>query len=200
MNSITTVNLASVKEAKPMKAAFLSLSKNWAAFYEVFLSPGVMILILATSCLVYLAETAGPEELPQTLRIAFTVVVSVLSSVVGALVWKRWNDAAESSILVTRGKSAVRGLNLLLQSLTAAEARVIRFRNGARSTPNPTEYFSLMCDEIQDRIDFLGRDTCPSCGETIDSDSVIPMKYHEMRFDLRPEATKVVSSEEGSKE
>lgn len=156
------------KNYGPMKAAFFSLSRDWAAFYQVFLSPGVLVLVSAAGALVYLSESAGPEALPQGLRVAFAVVVSVLSSAVGALVWKRWNESSESGVLVTRGKSAVRGLNLLLQSLAAAEGRLIRFRGDIQNTQNSSDHFLLMCDEIQDRIDLLQEETMNAMQEWTD--------------------------------
>lgn len=156
------------RNERPMKVALHSLTQAWAVFYETFLNPSVLILFVAAIALIFLPERAGAEELPKGLRVLFTIIVSVLASVIGALAWKKWSETAESGVLVTRGKSAVRGLNLLLQSLAAAEARIIQFRRSAKGTSEPSIYFLLMCDELQGRIDLLQEATMNAMQEWTD--------------------------------
>lgn len=159
----------SLENRRSMSATFKALASQWAVFYEISLSPSVLLLVLAGAGLVYIAEFGNTEtSLPVAVRVSVTLIVSVLASVIGALVWKRWNDSAEAGVLVTRGKSAVRGLRLLLQSIAAAEARVLRLRPSPVDDPFHSERFLLICDEVLDRLNLLQEETMNAIEEWTD--------------------------------
>lgn len=56
-----------------------------------------------------------------------TVIISVFSGLLGSLITNEWTKLTEAGILVTRGKSAIRGLNLLVLNIASVEARIARF-------------------------------------------------------------------------
>src|SRR6266496_913526 len=54
-------------------------------------------------------------------------MISIFSGLAGAILASRWSEANETSVLTTRGKAAIRGLNLLLVNLTSSEARTCKY-------------------------------------------------------------------------
>ncbi len=59
-----------------------------------------------------------------------TMVISIFSGLIGAIAYKYWNDFNEERVLITRGRSAIRGLAVLTQSISALEQRVRIFLDG----------------------------------------------------------------------
>jgi len=108
-----------------------TLGKEWSVFFGVIFSPWVVLLAIATIVLIGVKFTlpAG-ANLPATVDITITLILTITSGVLGALISERWSKINEKSILITRGKSAIRGLGLLLRNIAGIEQRVIRYTGG----------------------------------------------------------------------
>jgi rubrerythrin len=93
----------------------------WGDFIRILFSPSVLILILATIGLIIGNQT---QENNPFFSKTITFIISIFSGIVGALIAKKWIEINEAGILVTRGKSAIRGLKLLLLNINSLEQRV----------------------------------------------------------------------------
>jgi hypothetical protein len=113
------------------------LVSEWCVFFAVACNPWVIILVALTIVLIVCSAavssgqvrestTAAPVSL-SFLQAFLGVMISIFSGLAGAILASRWSEANETSILTTRGKSAIRGLNLLLVNLTSSEARTCKY-------------------------------------------------------------------------
>lgn len=102
---------------------------RWATFAGVVFSPAVSILIVATVVLIYFSLNTPKGTVSSGIEAVITVIISIFSGLAGAFISKRWSEINEGSILVTRGKSAIRGLKLLLLNTSAIEQRIKVFLN-----------------------------------------------------------------------
>ena len=133
------------------------LLQKWATFAGVILSPLVFILIVATVALFYFSFTTPSLESQPVVTAIITVVISIFSGVVGALVSQRWSEITEGGILITRGKSAIRGLKLLLLNISAIEQRIKTFITSLDNTEpehmitrNSYEELVERCNSLQE--------------------------------------------------
>ena len=99
--------------------------REWKQFSAILFSPSVLGLLLIIIALVYFSED-GLES--GKYRDLIVIMVSIFSGVVGALISSKWTKYQESGVLATRGKSAVRGLKLLLHHLSTLEERLKRHK------------------------------------------------------------------------
>lgn len=114
--------------AQETSGIWQKMKKEWIVFAGVILSPPVVALGLVTLVLIFLRLTTPTGvRLPPAIDAAVTLIISIFSGVIGALISERWNKARETSILVTRGKSAIRGLQLLLRNIAGIEQRIVRY-------------------------------------------------------------------------
>lgn len=111
---------------------------RWKAFFNSILDPWVVIALIAT---VGGAVAVLLQSDPVIVAI-LTLFVSVVSGVLGSILTKNWGDLTEEKIITARGKSAVRRLILLSQSICALEKRTIfhleRHRDSASNTISDT--------------------------------------------------------------
>src|SRR5439155_11925053 len=84
--------------------------QEWKNFAITIFSPWTVCLIAITLYFAY--RTAG-QKTPENIAI-FTFILSIFSGVTGGLISKNWMDLTEQRVLVTRGKSAIRSLVLLI--------------------------------------------------------------------------------------
>src|SRR5439155_16870253 len=72
------------------------------------------------------STTAPPVSL-SFVQAFLAVMISIFSGLAGLIFANRLSEVNETSVLTTRGKSAIRGLNLLLVNLTSSEARTCKY-------------------------------------------------------------------------
>ena len=94
--------------------------QEWKNFAITIFSPWTVCLIAITLYFAY--RTAG-QKTPENIAI-FTFILSIFSGVTGGLISKNWMDLTEQRVLVTRGKSAIRSLVLLIFNIGSAQLRV----------------------------------------------------------------------------
>lgn len=143
------------------RAILANVGKNllhqWATFVGVFFSPFVLILVVATAALLYVSLSIPDLQSQPVVSAIITVFISIFSGLVGALVSRRWSEITEGGILITRGKSAIRGLKLLLLNVAAVEQRIKTYASaldeseaGYRVTSNSYDELVERCKSLQE--------------------------------------------------
>ena len=96
-----------------------SIRDKLANFFNVMLDPWVIILLIATCTFIYYST-----QTKETSLIAlFTLIISLISGLLGGIIANRWAQMTELKVLVARGKSAIRSLKLILLNISNIEKR-----------------------------------------------------------------------------
>lgn len=144
------------------------LGKEWKVFLSALVSPFVMVLIFATAALFYfqsyhlnpVVSELNNSSLDvirqmsfrvQTLSSIITIIISVSSGLLGAVIFKRWSDFKEGGVLITRGKSAIRGLNLLSQNISRIERRVNHYLTEIDETQPEYKFLKICYEETMEK-------------------------------------------------
>lgn len=156
------------------------LKNDWAAFLGVLFSPIILFLIVANVGFVALL-LANPTISPP-IEAFITVVIALVAGLTGAMIDRRWNEINESSILVTRGKSAIRGLKLLSNNITSLQKRVGIYlsRMGELSENNIT--ISMTYEEIIGQCQQLLREALNAIEEWQDIIPEVANIYSKIEF------------------
>src|SRR5258706_2720185 len=98
----------------------MGLKQRWGTFLSILFDPWVLILTGATLLLFFVSSnrTAGSD--PALIAI-LNVLLTLSSGLLGGIVAKYWLDVSETTVLVARGKTAIRSLKLLLNNIDAFE-------------------------------------------------------------------------------
>lgn len=96
-----------------------SLQDRWKQFLSIVLDPWVIILLIASA---YAGVQAANQTDPKSIAL-MTFIAAVGAGVLGGVLAKRWSDITEERVIVARGKTAVRGLKLLLSNIAHLEKR-----------------------------------------------------------------------------
>jgi hypothetical protein len=135
------------------------VKSSWLSFLSVALRPGIVIPFLVALGLIV---TSYVEKLqPGAVSAILTFIISIFSGVIGAVGYKHWNDLNEERVLIARGKSAIRGLILLTQSISALEQRIRAFLGGE----NKSEQTLTGYEELLDRFGMLQEQTLSAIEE-----------------------------------
>lgn len=103
------------------------LKSAWKRFGQIILDPWNLILLAAiVALLVYAANSKQPGVVA-----LLQILVSLVSAVLGGRIVRYVDSLVEGSVLVARGRTAVRSLKLLLRSVSSLEERVQTFLVGA---------------------------------------------------------------------
>ena len=102
-----------------------SLGDKWRKFGNLIFAPWSLILLIGTILLgIGLARQTDP-----TVIAVLTVVVTLTAGLCGGVLAYRWNELNEEKVIVARGRSAIRGLKLLLVNLASLDKRVCEYLN-----------------------------------------------------------------------
>jgi len=102
------------------------LKTQWADTLSIVLDPSVSLAILATMVLMILKSWPNTNLHP-AIDMFFNLIIALSSGVAGANFSNRWSKLNETSILITRGKSAIRGLTLLSRNIAAIDQRIKQY-------------------------------------------------------------------------
>jgi flagellar basal body-associated protein FliL len=94
-----------------------NLKKNWKMFLNILLDPFVLLFTTSIIMLFHFSN-----ELTKPL---FEVLLIIASGILGGRLTRLWED----SLTITRGKSAVRDLKLLLTNISVLKQKAINFQN-----------------------------------------------------------------------
>lgn len=132
-----------------VKGFFANLLKQWSLFLAALLAPGVVVFGLAAIALLWISiSREGSEALGPTGTAVVTVLIALSSALAGGVLARRWDDLAETGILVTRGKSAIRGLRILLLDIGQLELRVAGFLSKVSAEDQEAELFKTRYEEL----------------------------------------------------
>lgn len=135
-----------ISENNKKKSVFQELKESWGSFLGIILAPVVLIPLVGTSLLIAFTANQLPGTVDPAIDVILTIIIAMFSGVAGAIIAKKWSALNEGSILITRGKSAIRGLKLLLLSIDAVEKRIIEYAEGV-SGENQLDYHVKMSYE-----------------------------------------------------
>lgn len=149
-----------------------SLRKEWKGFAGIVFSPWVIVLFLTAiafdAVLVhYTSKLSTPgANIDISLVTVLAFIASLSSGILGGVIGKRWDDFIGERVIVTRGKSAVRSLKLLLGNIVALERRVNKYLErhideNQRENQTP-EVIRTYLEEVIERCRVLGEETISS--------------------------------------
>ncbi|MDO8958071.1 MAG: hypothetical protein Q7V48_07535 [Deltaproteobacteria bacterium] len=99
------------------------LKERWASFLTIICDPLVLIFLVLTILLgIFLKSQQDPVVIA-----ALTIIITLISGILGAILKGKWNEITEEKVIVTRGKTAVRSLKLLLSNILSLEKRVCEY-------------------------------------------------------------------------
>lgn len=122
------------EEPRRSRAEEPSLRERWAAFASIIFDPwAIALFVVATGLAVGSVIQTEPK-----VAALLTFVLSLVTGVLGAVYWQRWQRLSQERTISARGKTAVRSLKLLLGHVGRIERRVRqnlgRFREDEEGT------------------------------------------------------------------
>lgn len=134
------------------KMAGNSIKYQWKIFYQLFLEPWfVLIAIVSIVTIIYSYNTTD-----KSLSLYLNIIACFLTSIAGAICYDRYTQINGNTVLVKKGKGAVRNLFLLMD----------RIRNISLRSKETTDN-----EEIRNLLGFIEKDVYNSIQEWTD---VIP--------------------------
>ena len=132
-----------------------SLKEKWQTFFTLILDPWNLLLSIAVAGLFYVSL----DESDKLSSALIYLLMTIASAILGGRIAQQWSSIAETGVLVARGKSAVRGLKLLLQNVATLEARIKSFSaNKEEIEKNPEvvkrnyEEATAICGLLQEEV------------------------------------------------
>ena len=96
---------------------------KWRLFFHLILDPWTLVLTISVTLLFYFSI----KQQDPVVSSLFFVLITASSAVWGGRITKHWAEITEQGVLITRGKSAVRSLKLLLRNISSLEYRINSF-------------------------------------------------------------------------
>jgi len=126
------------------------LKEQWGFFLRIVLNPWVII----TGIVIYILMNLSPED-GSSLSVVNNIFILLTSAVFGGITSKLWIDQVEEKVIVSRGKAAVRNLNLLLNNISSFEKRVNSYINKISSKEQSEDTIISYFEEIEERCNVL---------------------------------------------
>jgi len=136
-----------------------SLKERWSTFFDLILDPWIIILIV---CIVSLIVVSTSLNVESSIRSILTVLISIISSLLGGIFAKRWSDINEEQIIVARGKSAIRSLKLLILNIVQIEKRVKIYIERLRQENSDFELIKNQLEEVIEKCNILEEESINS--------------------------------------
>jgi hypothetical protein len=136
----------------------MSLKKRWSIFLSTVLDPWLLLLLIGSILLIFMATDQNDPKIIALL----TILISISSAIWGSRLMTVWHDYTEGKALIRRGKMAIRNLILLLKNINLLEKRVFiymdRIDNGKNNKTLSKTYF----EEIIDKFHIIEEETVNS--------------------------------------
>lgn len=97
----------------------ITLKEKWENFFNIILDPWVILLLVATVVFIICSTQTTDNKIAPIL----TLIISLMSGLLGGIIANRWAQMTELTVLVARGKSAIRSLKLILLNISNIEKR-----------------------------------------------------------------------------
>lgn len=141
-------NMGNEKSGNQLKWA-RNLGKRWQIFLILICDP-FCLLFLVVSILLFIYSR---NQTDPTVISLLTLILSVLTGLLGGIYTKRWDDLTEEKLIVARGKSATRSLQLILESTLAFESRVtVYLKRFIEKTDQKQENFEVIKTYLEEII------------------------------------------------
>ncbi|MEG6549581.1 hypothetical protein V6C53_04995 [Desulfocurvibacter africanus] len=111
--------IKNIRDSDFIKKITADLFKPWFTVFISFFSP--LSLIPASLAI---ALTCYSDAANEDLKLIINILIAIFSSIVGAVVYGKWLEIDQKTILHTRGESAIRNLRSLFEELGDFELRV----------------------------------------------------------------------------
>lgn len=121
-----------------------SWKRRWQIFCQLIVDPLTIILLIL---LVVFAKVLT-VQVDIGVKAILTLVISIVSAVLGSIIYNRWSSLNEEKIIIARGKVAVRSLKLLLGNIIAIDSRVREYLSRFCSDLNKTKNGKIIFNEI----------------------------------------------------
>ena len=142
---------------------------SWKNFIRTIFNPWIIAFFLAVFFVIRWSIDEANKFVTNNLLVSLlSVVISILSAVIGAILYKRWTDFTESKVLVVRGKTAIRNLKMLLNNITQLREKVITFICPRLENEHSKETPEIVMREIIDRCTNLQEETVNSIEDWTD--------------------------------
>lgn len=126
------------------------MKEQWGFFLRIVLNPWVII----TGIVIYLLMNFSPED-GSSLSVVNNIFIWLTSAVFGGIISKLWIDQVEEKVIVSRGKAAVRNLNLLLNNISSFEKRINSYKDKISYKEQSEDTIMSYFEEIEDRCNVL---------------------------------------------
>ena len=121
-------------------------NEEWRFASEAVVSPATLVVLISTVILGWVAINQHDGIL---LAAIFTLGTSVAAGILGAVIWDRWIRLTGRSVLVDKGKSAIRSLKLLWRNLNACQGRVTTYLDRRKTGVSGDIVNTWLEEEIQ---------------------------------------------------
>lgn len=95
------------------------LKQKWIDFFKVLFDPWVVFLLILIVGLIIISSIII-ETYIQTI---ITTLISIVSGLLGGIISYKWFQMTEGRVIIARGKTAIRGLKLILLNIANIEKR-----------------------------------------------------------------------------
>lgn len=136
----------------------LSLIVKWSNFINIILDPWVLLLIILVFALNFIAVGSSDKNV-----IAFTtIIISLVSSLLGGIIAYSWAQMTELKVLVARGMSAIRSLKLILLNITTVERRTKEYIDCLDKENKEYEHIVSNYEEMIEKCNILEEEVISS--------------------------------------
>ncbi len=133
-----------------IQSPWIQWQSQWINFFIVVSQPSVLIPIIAAIVLLWVS-IGQSDILNPWIQAILAIFISITSGWVGSSISKRWDELTEGKILIIRGKSAIRSLNLLLRNIAAIENRITHYIKRLDKSHREDEFIRNSYEEIAER-------------------------------------------------
>lgn len=153
------------------------ITDKWKIFLSIIFDPWVFIFMLSTILLFVYKYNISTNAQPTTMVI-ITLMITLSSAILGSRITKQWIDISEGSLLVARGRSAVRSLKLLLSSIFSLDRRVKYYIHQKKNNNLGKDSLDLIFSEFCERCNILSEETVSSIENWTDIIPEADIKTH----------------------
>ena len=158
-----------LQSARPTVSAPRHLLRDrWASFVSIALDPWTILLILISVGLFEVSrlDPTGASSPAEEVEVVLFVVTGLVTAILGGRVTKAWDERFEEKVIVARGQTAIRGLQLMTKSIVALDRRVGQYlkRLAASEADGPVgqETIKTYLEEVSQRCQLLGDEALSS--------------------------------------
>jgi len=116
-----------------------SITERWLSFLTLLFDPIVIFLVLVSGGLFIFSLGQSDKEIITLM----TILLSVSTGLLGSAVSKKWEELTEEKVIIARGGSAVRSLNLLLSHVNRHHRKAREYLSGCELEPKEKEALKI---------------------------------------------------------